>query len=158
MVAVAQGGGYYPLAGHVITADAGHTVRAHASFICEEVLAHYVMTVKGSTPGLFADLDALDWASVPVRHEVTGRGHGRHERRTIQVTDAPACIKARFPHARQVALTGRYVTRTVRKKKGRKYTKETIRAAVAVFIITSLSAREAWTVRKLRGTSRWVSS
>ena len=33
---------YYLLAGHVITADAGHTVRAHAAFICEELLAHYV--------------------------------------------------------------------------------------------------------------------
>jgi len=29
---------YCSLAGHVITADAGHTVRAHASFICEELL------------------------------------------------------------------------------------------------------------------------
>lgn len=35
-----------PLTGHVITADAGHTVRAHATFICEELLAHYVLTVK----------------------------------------------------------------------------------------------------------------
>ena len=42
--------GYYPLAGHVITADAGHTVRAHARFICGELLAHYVFTVKQNTP------------------------------------------------------------------------------------------------------------
>ena len=135
--------GYYPLAGHVITVDAGHTVRAHASFLCEELMAHYVMTVKCNTPRLFGDLDAVDWASVPVRHETAGRAHGRHERRTIQVTDAPACVKARFPRARQVALVERYVTRTVRRKTGRRYTKETIRTAVAVFIITSLDAREA---------------
>jgi len=44
---------YYCLAGHVITVDAGHTVRAHASFICEELMAHYVMTVKLNTPGLY---------------------------------------------------------------------------------------------------------
>jgi hypothetical protein len=34
------------LAGHVITMDAGHTVRAHATLACEELLAHYVMTVE----------------------------------------------------------------------------------------------------------------
>ncbi|MDQ2875179.1 MAG: transposase, partial [Actinomycetota bacterium] len=135
---------YYCLAGHVITSDAGHTVRAHASFICGELLAHYVMTVKGNTPGLFAEPGALDWAPVPVGHQAAGKGHGRHERRTIQVMDAPAHVRARFPHARQVALIERYVTRTVRKcKNGRKYKKETIRTAVAVSIITSLDAREA---------------
>ncbi len=37
---------YYCLAGHVITADAGHTVRAHATLICGELLAHFVLTVK----------------------------------------------------------------------------------------------------------------
>jgi hypothetical protein len=42
----------YPLAGHVITIDAGHTVRAHARLICSELLAHYVMTVKQNTPKL----------------------------------------------------------------------------------------------------------
>ena len=31
---------YYPLAGHVITADAGHTVRARARLICGKLLAH----------------------------------------------------------------------------------------------------------------------
>jgi hypothetical protein len=54
---------YYPLAGHVITVDAGHTVRAHASFICREFLAHCVMTVKQNTPALWDEIDALDWAS-----------------------------------------------------------------------------------------------
>jgi hypothetical protein len=75
------------------------------------------MTVKRNTPGLYDALDALDWAAVPVQHEVTGTGHGRHERRTIQVMDAPGHIKKRFPHARQVALIERYVTRTTRKRK-----------------------------------------
>jgi hypothetical protein len=35
------------------------------------------------------------------------------------------------------------VTRTVRKKKGRRYVKASVKSAVAVFIITSLDAREA---------------
>jgi predicted transposase YbfD/YdcC len=134
---------YYCLAGHVITIDAGHTVRAHASFICREFLAHYVMTVKQNTQALWDEIDALDWASVPVRHATEEKGHGRRERCTIQVTDAPARITSRFPHARQVALIERYVTRTVRARKGKRWVRKQMKSAIAVFIITSLDAREA---------------
>jgi len=135
--------GYYCLAGHVITADAGHTVRAHAAFICEQLLAHYVFTVKQNTPRLWEELDALDWASVPVQHATEEKGHGRRERRTIQVMPAPAHITKRFPHARQVALIERYVTRTVRVRKGKRWVRKQVKSAIAVFIITSLDAREA---------------
>jgi len=133
----------YPLAGFVVTADAGHTVRAHARLIVEELLAHYVLTVKGSTPALWNDLDALDWKNVPVQHAAEERGHGRHERRTLQVTDAPGHIRRRFPHARQVALAERYVTRTERIRKGKRWEKKVTKTAIAVFIVTSLTAREA---------------
>ena len=135
--------GYYRLAGHVITADAGHTVKAHAALICGELLAHYVFTVKQNTPRLWAELNALDWASVPVQHVTEEKGHGRRERRTIQVMDAPAHITARFPCARQAALIERYVTRTVRVRKGKRWVRKQVKSAVAVFIITSLDAREA---------------
>jgi predicted transposase YbfD/YdcC len=134
---------YYCLAGHVITADAGHTVKAHARFICEELSAHYVFTVKQNTPALWDEIDALDWTSVPVQHATQEKGHGRRERRTIQVTDAPEHIAKRFPHARQVALIERYVTRTVRVRKGKRWARKQVKSAVAVFIITSLDAREA---------------
>jgi predicted transposase YbfD/YdcC len=134
---------YYPLAGHVITADAGHTVKAHARLICGELLAHFAFTVKQNTPALWAELDALDWASVPVQHATEEKGHGRRERRTIQVMDAPEHIRKRFPHARQAALIERYVTRTVRVSKGKRWVKKQVKSAVAVFIITSLDAREA---------------
>jgi predicted transposase YbfD/YdcC len=134
---------YYLLAGHVVTADAGHTVRAHAKLICEELLAHYVLTVKQNTPKLWEELDALDWAAVPVQHATEEKGHGRCERRTIQVMDAPAHIRKRFPHVRQVALIERYVTRTVRVRKGKRWVRKQVKSAVAVFIITSLDAREA---------------
>ena len=135
--------GYYPLAGHVITANAGHTVRAHARLICGKLLAHYVFTVKLNTKKLWEELDALDWKSVPVQHATEEKGHGRRERRTIQVMDAPAHIRSRFPHARQAALIERYVTRTVRVKKGKRWIRKQVKSAVAVFIITSLDAREA---------------
>jgi len=136
---------YYLLAGHVITIDAGHTVKAHATFTCEELLAHYVMTVKRNTAALYDSLDALDWNSVPVQHTTAERRHGRWERRTIQVMDAPQHIRDMFPHARQVALIERYVTRTVRKRKkhSKGYMKTSVKSAIAVFIITSLDAREA---------------
>ena len=136
---------YYPLAGHVITLDALHAVRAHAVVICQELLAHYVMTVKQNTPALYAALDALDWKAVPVQHQIAETGHGRREHRTTQVMDAPEHIKAMLPHVRQVALVERYVTRKVRKRKknSRKYKTTEVRSAVAVFVITSLDAREA---------------
>jgi predicted transposase YbfD/YdcC len=134
---------YYCLAGQVITADAGHTVKAHARLICEELFAHYVFTVKLNTRKLWEELDALDWASVPVQHATQEKGHGRRERRTIQVMTAPEHIRNRFPHARQVALIERYVTRTVRVKKGKRWVRKQVKSAVAVFIITSLDAREA---------------
>jgi predicted transposase YbfD/YdcC len=135
----------YPLAGHVITADAGHTVRAHARLICEELLAHYVLTVKANTPRLYGALDALDWEKVQIQHETSEKGHGRAERRTIQVMDAPEQVRALFPHARQIALIERYVTRKIRKRKknSRKYTTVEARSAITAFVITSLDAREA---------------
>jgi predicted transposase YbfD/YdcC len=132
-----------PVGGWVFTMDAGHTVRAHATFITEELLAHYVMIVKENTKKLFDRLDALDWASVPVAHTSVDTGHGRRERRTIRVLEAPADLG--FPHAAQVFLIERYTTRTVRKrtKGSRKYRKVQVQTAVAVLGVTSLSAREA---------------
>ena len=79
-----------PVGGWVLTIDAAHTVRAHAHFITEELLAHYVMIVKQNTKGLFGRLNDLDWAAVPVSHRAVDTGHGRREIRTIQVMDAPA--------------------------------------------------------------------
>jgi hypothetical protein len=129
--------------GCVFTMDAGHTVRAHAAFIATELLAHYVMTVKVNTPTLFAALDAIDWTQIPVTHETTGSRHGRHETRTIQVTDVPATVD--FPYAAQVFLIERLTVRTVykRAKGSRRLKKTRVRHAVAALGITSLSAREA---------------
>ncbi len=129
--------------GCVFTMDAAHTVRAHARFITEELLAHYVMIVKHNQKTLYERLDALDWAGVPITHQRIETGHGRRERRTIQVMDAPTDLG--FPHAAQVFLIERYTTRTVRKrtKGSRKYKKVQVHTAVAVLGVTSLSAREA---------------
>ncbi|MDQ4032308.1 MAG: ISAs1 family transposase [Actinomycetota bacterium] len=132
-----------PLGGWVLTMDAAHTVRAHARFITEELLAHYVMIVKQNTKGLYGRLDTLNWADVAVAHRSVDTGHGRREVRTIQVTDAPADLG--FPHAAQVFLLERYTTRKVRKraKGSRRYKTVQVKTAVAVLGVTSLHSREA---------------
>lgn len=101
------------------------------------------MIVKHNQKTLYERLDALDWAGVPVTHQTREKGHGRREKRTIQVMDAPADLG--FPHAAQVFLIERYTTRTVRKrtKGSRKYKKVQAHTAVAVLGVTSLSSREA---------------
>jgi DDE family transposase len=101
------------------------------------------MIVKQNQKTLFNQLNSLDWANIPISHETTETGHGRRERRTIQVLDAPAELD--FPNAAQVFLIERYTTRTMRKrtKGSRKYKTVTVHTAVAVLGITSLSAREA---------------
>ena len=131
------------VSGCVFTMDAAHTVRAHAKLITSELFAHYVMIVKQNTPKLYDKIDALDWANAPIAHQSTETGHGRRDKRTIRVLDAPADLG--FPAAAQVFLIERYTTRTVRKrlKGSRRYKKVQVRSAVAVLGVTSLSDREA---------------
>lgn len=131
------------LAGWVITMDAGHTVRAHAEFVVSELKAHYVMTVKQNTKRLYDRLDAINWDSIPIGYTSIETGHGRWEKRTIQVTDAPEDVN--FPHAGQVFLIERSTLRTIRKraKNSKKYKKVQVRTSIAVLCITSLTAEQA---------------
>jgi len=123
--------------------DAAHTVRSHATLITSQLYAHYVMIVKQNTRKLHDKIDALDWANAPIAHETLDVGHGRRDKRTIRVLDAPEDLG--FPGAAQVFLLERYTTRTIRKrpKGSRRYKKMQVRSAVAVLGVTSLSAREA---------------
>ncbi|MGH3549924.1 MAG: ISAs1 family transposase [Pseudonocardiaceae bacterium] len=93
------------LTGVLVSADALHTQRAHARFLVENKDADYLLTVKDNQPGLFSQLNALPWAQAPVAHTEHDRGHGRIERRTIQVLPAPDTIT--FPHAAQAFLIER---------------------------------------------------
>jgi predicted transposase YbfD/YdcC len=93
------------LARAVITADALHTQRAHAEYLHERG-AGFVFTVKQNQPTLFAALDALAWAEVPITARDVDTGHGRVTTRTIQVLPAPADLP--FPHVNQVWLVERY--------------------------------------------------
>jgi predicted transposase YbfD/YdcC len=132
----------FPLAGRVITADALHTQRALATLICEDLLGHYVLTVKGNQPGLLTALEQLTWAGAR-RHITQDQGHGRRERRAHLLTDAPESIKALFPHVRQVARVIRTRTVTRWKGNGKTRTRITETHTETVYLVTSLTSREA---------------
>jgi predicted transposase YbfD/YdcC len=132
----------FPLAGWVISADALHAQRALAALACEELSAHYVLTVKGNQAGLHAALQGLCWAGAR-RHVTTGNGHGRRETRRHLVMDAPEEVKALFPHAAQVVKVIRTRTVTSGKHDGKKRARVTKTSTETVYVITSLTAREA---------------
>lgn len=132
----------FPLTGWVLTADALHTQRGFADLACEELLAQYVLTVKKNQPVLYEALDGLCWAGAR-RHATTDKGHGRREARRHLVMDAPEEIKALFPHAAQVARVIRTRTVTYWKGNGKAWARVTETTTETVYLITSLTAREA---------------
>ena len=92
-----------PLAGHVITVDALHTVRDTARRIVETHNAHYLMTVKANAPETFETLSTINWnrdATGAFEEEPT-KGHGRIDCRRIQtMTPLPGTVN--FPHIAQI--------------------------------------------------------
>jgi len=101
-----------------------------------------VLTVKCNQPGIYDALQALTWAGAR-RHVTTDEGHGRRETRRHLVMDAPGEIKAPFPHAAQVARVIRTRTVTSWKHDGKNRTRVTRTSSETVYVITSLTAREA---------------
>lgn len=114
----------------VITVDALHAQRAHASYLVEQRHAHYLITVKDNQPTLAAQLRRLPWKQVPVLHRQTTRGHGRHEIREVQVLTVDDLL---FPHARQVVR----IRRKRRRLGTKKWTSE------VVYAITDLPTHQA---------------
>lgn len=99
------------LAGRVITADALHTVAEHARYLRARG-ADYVFTVKENQHRLYGLLDTLPWQHAP-RLVFTDRGHGRSEKRTVQVLPLGEFVgfpRIHFPHAAHAFLIERYVT------------------------------------------------
>ena len=95
------------ITGALVTADALHVQKETARYLVEDKKADYLFTaVKDNQPGVFAAIDALDWANTPVSHIAQDYGHGRPETRTLQVLPAPEGL---FPHAAQAFLIERIV-------------------------------------------------
>lgn len=99
------------LTGVLVTADALHTVAAHADYLHRRG-AYGLFIVKENCPVRFAALDALDWsdANPAVRTVRTAeRNRGRDEVREVRVQDlAPGQVP--FPHAAQAVLVERTTT------------------------------------------------
>lgn len=66
------------LAGAIVTADALHTQRAHASFLVGRH-ADDVLVVKANQPALHTQLARLPWREVPVMDRTRDQAHGRVE-------------------------------------------------------------------------------
>jgi predicted transposase YbfD/YdcC len=132
------------ITGAVITADAMHAQRGHATYVAGRG-AHFLLTVKRNQPGLHAQLAALPWRQVPVAHDTRERGHGRDERRVMKVTAVAAGLA--FPHAAQAIQIVR--RRRIRGKK--KWSRETV---YAVTSLTAVQAGPAGLAAIIRG--HWV--
>jgi predicted transposase YbfD/YdcC len=116
----------------VVTADALHCQRAHATYLHDRG-AHYLFTVKSNQPRLHTALARLPWA------QVTGLrdrqvGHGRAESRSIKVIDLDGTPEAQlFPH-------GARAIKVVRRRRCAGQTKPSVET---VYAITSLGHRDA---------------
>lgn len=100
------------ITGAIVTADALHTVAAHARYLHTRG-AFGLFPVKENRARLFAQLDALEWnessnKAITLAHsdEVNA---GRHEIRTVRVQPLTPG-QAAFPHARQALLIERTTT------------------------------------------------
>lgn len=75
------------LRGWLITADALHTQRSHATYLLARG-AHYLFTVKTNQPNLHRALAGLPWTAAPKETDPGApRRHGRAECRTVTVID-----------------------------------------------------------------------
>jgi len=91
------------IAGAVISADAMHTQHRHADYLKRRG-AHYLLTAKRNQPGLYEQLSGLPWRQIPIVDDTVNIGHGRIERRTLQLTAIAAGID--FPNA---SIAGRVI-------------------------------------------------
>jgi predicted transposase YbfD/YdcC len=132
---------YYPLAGHVLTADALHT-HTPLPDLAREPGAGCVLTVKDNQPALRALLENALWAHAAC-HVTKDKGHGRAEIRSHLVMNAPEEIKALFPPAEQVARVIRTRTVTSWPSDGHTKTRVTQTSTETVYLVITMTARQA---------------
>ena len=126
--------------GAVITADAMHAQRGHATYLAGRD-AHYLFTVKRNQPSLHAQLAALPWRQVPVACDTRERGHGRAERRILKITAVAAGLA--FPHAAQAIQ----IVRRRRLGRKKKWSAETCYAVTSLTVTQASPAELAAIIR-----------
>ncbi|MEU7602699.1 ISAs1 family transposase [Streptomyces sp. NPDC041003] len=117
------------LAGVVVTSDAMHTQREHATYLLGRN-AHFIVIVKGNRKRLRKQLKSPPWKQIPLQSRTRDTGHGRGEIRRIKVCTVNNLL---FPSARQAVQLRR---RRVDRKTGRISIK-------TVYAVTSLTAGQA---------------
>lgn len=116
------------LAGMVVTSDAPHTQREHATYLLGR-RAHYITIVKGNQKKLRKQLKSLPWTDIHLQGRTRGTGHGRSEIRRIKVATVDNPL---FPSARQAV-------QIKRRRTERKSSRTTI---ATVYAVTSLTAAQ----------------
>jgi predicted transposase YbfD/YdcC len=137
-------------AGVVVTADALHTQRDHASFLIDRG-ADYLLVVKANQPALHAQLAGLPWRQIPVMDRTREHAHGRIEVRTLKVAAVAGLC---FPHAAQAIQ----VTRRVRAP-GSRWRTVTVYAVISLALGTASPAQSAGWRRghwKIENRLHWV--
>ena len=87
--------------GTLVTADAMHTQDDHINFLVEEKNAHVLLFVKENQPSLYNEIGCWDLEKFSEPYVEACKGHGRVERRSIQVAKTPEGL-VEFPHVGQV--------------------------------------------------------
>jgi len=129
------------ITGAVITADALHAQRDHATCLAARG-AHYLLIVKRNQPGLYAQLAAQPWRQIPVAFRARERGHGRTERRTLKVTAVSRGLL--FLHAAAQAIQ---ITRRRMPGRASKWSTETCYAVTSLTITQAKPAELATSIR-----------
>jgi predicted transposase YbfD/YdcC len=117
------------LAGMVVTSDAMHTQREHATYLLVRG-AHYIVIAKGNQKKLREQLKSLPWREIPLQGRTRSTGHGRSEIRRIKVATVDNLV---FPGARQAV-------QLKRRRVNRKTSRATIKT---IYAVTSLTAEQA---------------
>jgi len=116
----------------IFVADTLHTQVNHATEIAARG-AHLLIPAKGNQPRLFAQLETLPWAQVPIGHQTREAGHGRRETRTVKAITLHTPGGIGFPHAEQAIR----ITRTRTTVKSGKTSRE------AAYLTITLPAADA---------------
>ncbi|MFF0451723.1 ISAs1 family transposase [Streptomyces sp. NPDC004609] len=115
--------------GTVVTSDALHTQRDHATYLLNRG-AHYIVIVKGNQKKLRKQLKKLPWDKIPLQERTREHGHGRGEIRRLKACTVNNLL---YPGALQAIELKR---RRVNRRTGRISFK-------TVYAVTSLTSEQA---------------